>query len=258
MSIATLKPVEQLILIDFGKIMNHWRKLKLSLRKRFLRFTGNRFLVKRVGGITYLLDIKNKVDRFVEGDGGYEKEQQSYLAHLMVEHECDAFFDIGAHWGYYSLVMQQVPGLQNMEITAFEPDRKNVFQLYANLFLNHLEDRISVIEVGLSDKDGEASFSRNHPGNRGASSISEAGKSVVTISRFDSLYEFKGRRLCFKIDVEGHELAVLSGMSNTLRENNCLLQVELFEDGRSAFINQIAILGYKNTHSIGNDYYFMK
>ena len=62
--------------------------------------------------------------------------------------------------------------------------------------------------------------------------------------------------LIVKIDVEGHELAVIKGMENLLRNNRCLLQVEVFDQGLEAFVKTMDALGYRLTTEIGHDRYF--
>lgn len=241
-----------------GEEMRLVHKTWLSVRKRFFLLMGKRFFVKRVGPHRFLLDIRNRVDRFVESDGGYEKAQTRFLMNLLHEHACEAFFDIGAHWGYYAILLHGDSRFNGLRVVVFEPDRKNAYQLYANLFLNDLEDRIEVQLLGLSDHDGEAAFSRHHLGNRGASGISDLGTANIPVRRFDSLYQLQSQRLGFKIDVEGHELAVLAGMSDTLRDNFCVLQIELFQDKRNEFIERMRRAGYRNVEAIGNDHYFVK
>ena len=42
----------------------------------------------------------------------------------------------------------------------------------------------------------------------------------------DQLLNYKNEKICFKIDVEGHELSVLKGLSKNLKENKCIILVE--------------------------------
>ena len=62
--------------------------------------------------------------------------------------------------------------------------------------------------------------------------------------------------LIVKIDVEGYEQAVIKGMENLLRNNRCLLQVEVFDPSLEAFVSTMGMLGYRLIIEIGPDRYF--
>jgi len=233
-------------------IKKHW----MSIRKRLRLAISERFFLKRVGNTLFLLDIRNKVDRHVDVSNGYETKQVKYLTQLLKNSGCGVFCDIGAHWGYYSILLAKCPGFERVEFYAFEPDKVNRYQLYANLFINKLEQVIKVYTCGLSDYDGEASFQSYDESNRGKSRLSSQGDSSVTVNRLDGLLSFKDEVIGFKIDVEGHEVGVVAGMQELLKNNKCILQIESFADKLSSLSLQMENLGYKKIHSIKNDHYF--
>ena len=43
------------------------------------------------------------------------------------------------------------------------------------------------------------------------------------------MLDIKNSNLILKIDVEGHELNVLKGLKKIINQNNCILQIEIFE-----------------------------
>jgi len=233
-------------------IKKHW----MSIRKRLRLTISERFFLKRVGDTLFLLDIRNKVDRHVDVSNGYEVEQVKYITQLLKSNACSVFFDVGAHWGYYSILLAKHPGFEGVEFCAFEPDKVNRYQLYANLFLNKLEQVIKVYTCGLSDYDGDASFYSYDESNRGKSKISSQGMSSISVNRLDGLLSFKDEVIGFKIDVEGHEVSVIGGMQKTLEDNKCILQIESFENKLPSLSLQMENLGYKKMHSIKNDHYF--
>jgi hypothetical protein len=53
-------------------------------------------------------------------------------------------------------------------------------------------------------------------------------KVEVSKRRLDDLLHFDGKAIAIKIDVEGHELSVLKGMQDLLRNNNCGLMMEVW------------------------------
>jgi hypothetical protein len=61
-----------------------------------------------------------------------------------------------------------------------------------------------------------------------------------------------------KIDVEGHESQVITGMSRLLRDNDCLVQAEVFDDGVEQFDALLGELGYRKVAAFGHDRLYRK
>lgn len=234
------------------------KKLWMSLRKRWMLATGRRFYVKRVGSLRLLLDMRNRVDRHVDVSSVYEKPQVEYFFASMKQHCSDRFIDIGAHWGYYSILFAADPEFASARIHAFEPDRYNRYQLYANLFMNALHERIQVHDVAVSEQEGELRFHHFDANNRGRSCVAEDGEVVVQTARLDNVLPMRDERPAIKIDVEGHELEVVAGMRDTLRDNHCLLQIESFEQNLPALESAMQELGYEKFHTVHTDHYFRR
>jgi len=235
--------------------MERTAKFRRSLFKRMREIRGQRYYVKRTGGLTYLLDRENRVDRFMDAAGNYEAEQQTYLFVMMAENNIDAFLDVGAHWGLYSLRVQQQFG-SAMEIHAFEPDALNRNQLHANLFLNDL-DSIRVHDYGISDQSATLGFHREDKSNRGMSKITASGERQIAVRRLDDVLAWQGRRVCLKIDVEGHEAQAIVGMQRFLQENFCLLQMESGQTDPESVLGESIGANYRYIKSIGHDHYFI-
>ena len=64
----------------------------------------------------------------------------------------------------------------------------------------------------------------------------------------DNVLNFKNENLSIKIDVEGHELYTLKGLVNNLKNNNCVILIEI-SDGNFDKVNNF----FK---SINYDYIF--
>ena len=71
----------------------------------------------------------------------------------------------------------------------------------------------------------------------GGSSVTDKNETLSNKFKFfdaefkigDEILNFKKEYLLIKIDVEGHELNVLEGLSNLLTKNKCILMIEIFE-----------------------------
>lgn len=167
------------------------------------------------------------------------KHESVFLDELLSElRPDDVFLDVGANLGLFTcLAMDKV---QTGEIYAFEPYPPNAAQLRENVERNG--GAAEVIEAALSDSDGTQEFF--HPGTDEVgyqrSSLGDRlhSNSVnVTTRRGDSLIadgDVEAPTIV-KIDVEGAEYAVASGLQDALAAPRCrclLCEVHLPTDGR--------------------------
>lgn len=136
------------------------------------------------------------------------------------------FVDIGAHFGYYTLLANQVPGTKTI---AVEPVPTTFKILSKNIKLNKVG--CSLHNCAISDENEnrllnitEASDSvgfYQHPMTK-----TKIMKKVKCLT-MDTLLKGVQNISFIKIDVEGHEMAVLKGMTQTLKQHaNLYLLVE--------------------------------
>lgn len=127
--------------------------------------------------------------------------------------------DGGACLGFYSLLA--APRIGDGIVYAYEPDSQNFRALTLNVEASG-QRNIRVSPAALSDQMGESVFYR-HPGGQGSSLVNRAEHTRVhhesrcrttTIDR--ELAGVPVRTLLVKLDVEGHEVAALRGMTDTL------------------------------------------
>jgi FkbM family methyltransferase len=134
------------------------------------------------------------------------------------------FVDVGANIGAQSVYAMRSGAFARA--IAIEPDPHNFDILKRNLTVNGLEDCVKPIAAAASDASGRLQLAR-HRKNYGAHSVEvayvprPAGSLDVAAVALDDLMQ----RQCIaaddvalvKIDVEGHELAVLEGMTGLRR-----------------------------------------
>lgn len=130
------------------------------------------------------------------------------------------FVDVGAHFGYYSLLAAR--SRKNINIVAIEPIKETAEILSRNMRLNNVNNA-EVYNCAASNREGLAPFNLTEASDSAGfykhTLAKTKRKITVNTVRLDSI--LKGKRVDFiKIDVEGHEIAVLEGLKNTLNKNN--------------------------------------
>jgi FkbM family methyltransferase len=236
----------------------------------YARMFKHRYLVDRRMGLLLLLDQMNVIDWQLLISGTWEKPQLDKLFGLTAEQRqrhgrSAVFFDIGAHWGLYSLLAHK-QGLFD-QVIAIEPDPMNYGQLQANLVLNDVAGRIQALKVAASSDERSFAVTQKNPRNRGATRVmppDESQPAVVRGCRLDRLFNFVDKLLVIKIDVESHELEVIDGMRDLLANNPCILQIEIWDDLRGegedrfqGLCRRLEPYDVKFVSSIAADYFFV-
>lgn len=142
--------------------------------------------------------------------GTYEPEQTAEFVRAV--RPGATVYDIGAHYGYYSLLASSLAG-ESGRVIALEPSPRNLDVLRTHIRLNRVTN-ITVLETALSDHAGEARFD-NRAGS-GVGHLSPEGPITVKLSTLAALSKDFPPPNVMKIDVEGAEEAVLAGGRETL------------------------------------------
>lgn len=133
------------------------------------------------------------------------------------------FFDCGADIGTFSvLTCSRISNLSR--IIAFEPNLKTSEFLKRNLSRLPIATELEVKAVGSSNGTGRLQ-SPDYDGTDHGRFLAP-GSGPVEVITIDSL-GVRGGDLAFKLDVEGGEIDVLKGASETIRSaRNCVLTLE--------------------------------
>lgn len=137
----------------------------------------------------------------------------------------DCIYDIGASVGLYTVFLAKVVGEQG-KVIAFEPERYSFGRLHEHVKLNGLTNvRIHCLALGDRTDQGKLYM----PDKRGRyfslQSHGEANGDRTEVVAGDFFVEAGNLPLprAVKIDVEGHEHAVLRGLRETLVQPSCEL-----------------------------------
>lgn len=155
----------------------------------------------------YEIDLLNEISRLPIGEG--------------------VFCDVGANLGNHTLYFAQVLGRR---VHAFEPLPASVQRLRRHVELNRLKKRVTVWPFALGASAGQG---RMNPcaGNLGASTLTLLPQSTepdrVEVRALDDFWNPAYQVALMKIDVEGHELAVLQGAQKVIARDQPVLVIEM-------------------------------
>lgn len=148
-------------------------------------------------------------------------------------------FDIGANIGYYAIMESKKIG-EDGHILAIEPSPSNVKLLKRNLELNAVT-HITVREGAVSDTVGTKQFHLAHQSNLNTFHNSGSGVEHLNGESIDvqtyalpQLVDEYGAPDLIRMDVEGHEVAILRGLVETLKAGTAKPQV-IFETHLSRY-----------------------
>ncbi len=187
--------------------------------------------------------------------GNYEPGTALFLSRWLQPE--DVLFDIGAHFGYFTLLA----GVKHpqIKVVAFEPHPRVRAELLRNIELNDLHN-VTVRSEALSSENGEAVLSQPAKHAAAASTLAALDdlsvheRLVVATRRLDDvLAEIGLFPAVMKIDVEGWEGHVLQGAQAVLQSAEApLLILEVNEEGArhtgsscAAWVERLAALGYQ-------------
>lgn len=215
------------------------------------------FNIAYVHNAYFIVDYRGLVDRHIGLFGGWEDQHFRFVSEKIDEHSCDLFIDIGANLGYYTVLMARNAKVRN--VIAFEPDMRNFHHMCGNLYLNRLSAEVTAHSLAVSNINGPLRFLLREEAASAGSRAAHAGdRDTVEVQavRLDDFLQISGQALFFKVDVEGHELEALEGMTRLLEQNRCFLQVESFERNAAQTIDFFESIGYRLCNRFGPDHFF--
>jgi len=173
-------------------------------------------------GIVYRLDIGEYVQMRIFFDRvvpTYEVAELEFAKRVL--RPGDVAVDVGAHVGLYALTFSREVGPAG-RVLALEPDPRNRERLEANIGLNAFAGNVAMLAVAASDEGGTAVLHLSETSSRNSfysltdtTMIDAISVEKVTLDDCCARQGVSRVRL-LKIDVEGHEPAVLRGASGLL------------------------------------------
>lgn len=217
------------------------RALHLSdiLRKGYQWATGGKENILKVnlGRFDVLFHVHSAGEYRVLEHFFVSFERDFFDALLSSLEEGDVVLDVGSSLGEFAVPLAKVVGNSGL-VLAVEPETSACAQLEANLNLNG-SSNVRILRAALGDERRESRLSWKDgscPSLLGVSEVDQqalsesapsatSGLEVVSIEIGDQLMDWEHLPIpkAVKIDVEGFEFQVISGLSRTLRNAACRL-----------------------------------
>ncbi|GAB3680749.1 FkbM family methyltransferase [Salinisphaera aquimarina] len=209
----------------------HARRRMLRVLKRW----GIDDRLARHGHVSYRfddrdihVDLADFVGREMFKNGWYERPYVDFIRLSFADAD-GMFLDVGANAGNYSLAL----ATHFAQTLAFEPD-PHTFAVLENNCRRNPGLRIQPLQLGLSSEKKTLDFYRNAAGNSGASGFEKPRQGVspvaMVVEKGDALIAATQKVSAIKIDVEGHELEVISGLVDTIARDRPVVFLEWLTD----------------------------
>ena len=203
-------------------------------------------------GLKYNGHTKNLIDRYVYFLGAYEKGMLDFIRKTLEESNDKIFLDIGANVGHHSLFGSNYA----RQVFAFEPYAKVRKALEEKVYLNRLQN-VKVVPYGLGSTNEELTFFEPADFNTGTGSFIKDFKPTnedkglkLVVRNGEELFKELGINSAslIKLDVEGFEALVLSGILPFLEINKPVIIMEYSKESKRLFDENPQIKDFLRSH----------
>jgi FkbM family methyltransferase len=213
---------------------------------------------EELGGSQFVCDLRDSISREVCFTGRYEAQETAILRSVL--RPGMIFLDVGANWGYFTLIAAHSVGAAG-RVLSLEPDPRLFKRLTECLVSNSLT-QVTALPVAAGAEAATLSLSGydEKSDNFGLSRIAGAGAAEgvefsITARAIDDILDDAGIHDVdlLKMDIEGYEGFALAGMKNSLaahRIKRIILELhpeQLAEHGQtgSALVERLKAGGYR-------------
>jgi len=182
--------------------------------------------------------------KIIDQEGFYELAMLQHIREFLVP-GC-VVLDIGANLGNHSVFLGKY--CNPSQVHSFEPHPVMHKALKKNIDLNGLGNMVQAYAIALGETNTRGVIKDATPNNAGMSQVEVAPDGPVEIVQLDSFLGDKLQRCdCIKLDVEGMELAVLRGATNTIKRFHPDIYVECTADHQyRQILDFLEPLGYQS------------
>ena len=187
-----------------------------------------------IAGLPASLNLQRPADREVFLFGRADPRGIGAIELVMEKLDCRTAWDIGTNRGVHAAFMRR----HCDRLYGFEP---NPAEFHRASDLLATDDRVTILNLGLSDREGQLSFLIDEVDSGGSTFaiLEHEANFLAHVRTGDSLAaELRISDVDFiKIDVEGYEKNVLAGLSGTIAANRPVIVIEILSNQNSALDN---------------------
>ena len=198
-------------------------------------------IVEMLPGAKLICDPKSSYGSLVFYNSLPEYAEQMFMYQFVQPN--DTIIDIGAHIGSETILLGSK--LTGGHVYSFEPTPSVRPMLITNIAINNLHDRVVVEDMAISDHVGSTKFYlstesevnslHNHTGSKEIIVKTTTIDSYVKKQKLDHIH-------LLKIDVEGHELAVIAGTKQLLTNHKIdVIVFEVNDQSGSCYQNNLKV-----------------
>jgi FkbM family methyltransferase len=229
------------------------RRLRSSFYRSFSWRVAKRLhaelSVSVAGGSRMSVSTSDQVGRVLAISGVWEPPSTAVFTSVL--RPGDICLDIGAHIGYFTLLASRLVGPRG-HVYAFEPSPSSYAALCDNLARNRVQN-VTALAVAVGGTPGEAVLHEGPGTNTGRSTLRDRQPNGVPITTKGVVVDVRTPISCvpeqelrrirlIKIDVEGYEVEVLSGLAPILELRGRLAVLVEFNPAWSAHEHPIDYL----------------
>ncbi|WP_158635186.1 FkbM family methyltransferase [Formosa maritima] len=215
-----LKPLRNLFLKTGGR----YKEGDVAIERQYLDYTSR---------FRFFSSIKNVVKAKKSGiENTLILNSFKILADYKSEKEDLIIFDVGANFGFLSLVWATTLCENKGKIIAFEPNLHVYHTFRKSIEYNHLKDKISLHDFAVGSENKTISLFMNNTTSNVLETQENLDSSDVKMITLDSYAKENQLTHCdlIKIDVDGIELDILEGCRNIIETFAPIFIVETNND----------------------------
>ncbi len=226
------------ILFEYANELKNTEIEKIELTDGKILLTSRK-TADHAGGLQFIVDIQDKRNVPLETfNFNYYEREDSEMIFKMITPDSHVF-DIGANIGWYTIHISDM--LKGGSIHCFEPIPATYKKLTDNINLNNIKS-ITTNNIALSEKKQILTFyfDPNQSGSSSSKNITENENieklELNSITLDDYMAQNKISKIDFiKCDVEGAELFVFQGATETLKKHTPIVFTELLRKWAAKF-----------------------
>ncbi len=241
-NLATTNKIEFYLDYTFRKLFCLWYEVKKPKLKffifemiySFMKIIDRKCMFISPFNIDYVQTkfgnfiVRPKTTDLVVVSPAYERKDLDKLIEIIDYHlkqnKKVLFIDVGSNIGSYSIAIGNAyKNIDTLHIMSIEAAKENFDLLKKNVYLNKLENKITLINAALADlpdKTINFSFNKKVPGCSGVSSCNDEDyviEQLKTTTLDLIIQNHHNFDVCIiKIDVEGYEIEILKGAEKLL------------------------------------------